>query len=261
MKQESITVREKESTVRIQVSQVNALRIKDITRKAVRVYADHKIGISGAEGESTDAVLLENAVQNLAAGIEYPYDLSRERKDHRTYNHQSLEPEELLQNAEEILAVLRRDYPDFNFSEFISSSEVHYKMKNSEGLDLEYKDAFFLVNLILKEKTTANLFDGALICQSRRFEPDLFWSFNRMFLEACRRKADLPKNRTMPVFTLGTSGILSFLGRALNGRRYAQGSSLFSGKLGTQLYSEKIMIDLNRNPKLKAGPFYDQGWF
>ena len=257
MKQEFITIREKEATARVQMSQVQAVRLKDITKKGVRVYKDGKIGISGAVGEASDTFLLESAKQNLRAGIDYPYPLTRDHQDHRSYNDKPMDSQELLDHAEQILAVLRNDYPDFSFSEFISSNEMTFHMRNSEGLDLEYKDAFFVLNLILKEKATANLFDGGLVCQSRLFEPKKFLEFNRGFLEAYRNKVDLPKDDVLPIFTLDTSSLMGFLGRALHGERFAKGSSLFSEKMGELLFSERIIIELLRDPEVALAPFFD----
>jgi hypothetical protein len=83
MEKEFITIHEKETAVKVQNTRVNAVRMKDIVKKGVRVYKDGKIGISGAVGEVPDEVLIENAVQNLDAGISYPYELSGNLKDHR----------------------------------------------------------------------------------------------------------------------------------------------------------------------------------
>lgn len=257
MRQEFITIREKETAARVQTSQVQAVRLKDIAKKGVRVYKDGKIGISGAVGEASDAFLLKSAEQNLDANIEYPYPLTKDIRDHRSYNDKPMDSRELLDQAEEILAVLRDEFPDFSFSEYIAVNEIEMQMRNSEGLDLEYRDAFFVAQLILKEKTTANLFDGGIVCQSRQFDLDRFLGFNRDFLEAYRNKVDLPKGDVLPVFTMDTSGLNGFLGRALHGERFTRGSSLFSGKLGEELFSERVNIDLLRDPKRSLRPFFD----
>lgn len=257
MKREFTTLREKETTARVQTSQIQAVRVKDITKKGVRVYKDGKIGIAGVVGDASDAVLLESAVQNLSAGIDYPYPLSSDRRDHRSYNKQPMSSQELLDHAEHILAILRKEFSDFSFSEAISTNELMIQMQNSEGLDLEYRDGFFMLTLILKEKATANLFDGALICQTRQFDPKRFLDFNQAFLKAYRNKVELPSGEMLPVFTLGTESTLAFIGRSLNGERFARGSSLFSGRLGDQLFSERITIELNRDPLLNGRPFFD----
>ena len=257
MKKEFITMRIKESAARVQNSEVTAVRVKDITRKGVRVYQDGKIGIAGVVGDAPEDVLLQGAMQNLNAGIAYPYPLTQNLKDHRCYNEQPMSSQELLEQAEGVLQILQKDYPDFAFSESISSIEQIVQMRNSEGLDLEYKDAVFALSLILKERATANLFDGALFCLTRDFDPDKFWDFNRSFLEAYRNKVELPEGDVLPVFMWDLSVLQSFLGRALHGERFARGSSLFSGKLGEQLFAEKVTIELNRDPATRIKPFFD----
>ena len=59
---------------------------------------------------------------------------------------------------------IRKEYSDFDFSETVSTNEITIEMRNSEGLDLEYKDAYFSLGLILREKKSANLFDGLIMC-------------------------------------------------------------------------------------------------
>lgn len=257
MKKEWITIQEKETTARVLASEIEAFRTKDITKKGVRVYKEGQIGISGVIGDATDTQLEDDAIENLSAGIKYPYSLQTNHQEHRSYNDRPMDWEELKDLAESILKILREEYPDFSFSQVISATETSYKMENTEGLDLNYSDAFFLLSLLLKEKSTANLFDGALVCQSRNFDLDQFWNFNRGFLEAYRTKVQLPEGEKLPVFTMDYASLLGFLGRALNGERYAQGGSLFSKRLEQQLFTDKITVELNRNPLVKTSPFFD----
>ena len=53
-------MRIKESAARVQNSEVTAVRVKDITRKGVRVYQDGKIGIAGVVGDAPEDVLLQD---------------------------------------------------------------------------------------------------------------------------------------------------------------------------------------------------------
>jgi PmbA protein len=155
---------EKETAAKVQNTRINAVRTKDIAKKGVLVYQDGKIGISGAIGEVAEDKLVENAVRNLGTGISYPYPLSKDRKDHRTYNDNPISAEELMSITESVLETLRKEYSDFDFSETVSTNEITIEMRNSEGLDLEYKDAYFSLGLILREKKSANLFDGLIMC-------------------------------------------------------------------------------------------------
>ncbi len=257
MKQESITIREKETAAKVQNTRINAVRTKDIAKKGVRVYEDGKIGISGAIGEVAEDKLVENAVRNLGTGISYPYPLSKDRKDHRSYNNNPMSAEELMSITESVLETLGKEYSDFDFSETVSANEVTIEMCNSEGLDLEYKDAYFALGLILREKKSANLFDGLIMCVCRQFDPDKFWAFNRSYLEAYRNPVALPEGDVLPVFVLTPDNLLGFLNKSLNGERFATGSSIFTGKLGEQLFNEKVTLEQNRNPLYNPEAFFD----
>lgn len=257
MEREFITIREKETAFRVQNTRINAVRTKDILKKGVRVYRDGKIGISGAVGDLPDDILIDSAVKNLSTNIEYPYKLSGDRKDHRNYNENPMTGEELLKHSEDILDVLRRDYPEFDFSERISAKEVRWTMTNTAGLDLEYRDAFISLGLILKEKKSANLFDGFLMYYGRSLDMDKFWAFNRDYLAAYNNPVPLPEADVLPVFTFEFGELIGFLAHCLNGERYAVGSSIFSGKLNEQLFNDKIVLKQNMDPIYRAEPFFD----
>ena len=257
MEKEFITIREKETAVRIQNTNINAIRTKDIVKKGLRVYKDGKIGISGAIGDIFDQALVDNAIENLSADISYPYDLSANLKDHRNYSKEKISSNELANLAEEILKRLREEYSDFDFSESINTKEITVSMKNTQGLDLEYKDAYMALGLILKEKKSANVFDGFLQYYGRSFDKDKFWQFNEELLAAYRKKVSLPEGETLPVFMFDFSELDNFLSRSLNGELYATGSSLFSNKMGEKLFNEKITIQQNRDPFHSAQPFFD----
>ena len=188
MQKEFITIREKETAVKIQNTKINAIRTKDITKKGVRVYKDGKIGISGAIGDISDEILVDNAIENLSANISYPYNLSGDLKDHRDYSKEKISSNELVELSEKILKKLRKEYSDFDFSERINTKEITYAMKNTQGLDLEYKDAYMSLGLILKEKKSANVFDGFLQYYGRTFDLDKFWEFNEELLVAYRKE-------------------------------------------------------------------------
>lgn len=257
MKTEFITIRNIETAAKISGTKIDAVRVKDIIKKGVRVYDNGKIGVSGAIGDIPDNVLIEKAVENLSTEIDYPYELEKELVDHRKYSEFSMSGEELLEVAEEILAELKSKYDQFLFSEKISVKEMIVRMRNSEGLDLEYKDAWFELGLILKEKSSANLFDGFVQYFGRTFDQQKFWDFNNGYLEAYGNSATLPDGEKLPVFVLDASELNGFMNKSLNGERYANGSSVLSGKLGEQLFNEKITFGQNFDSSMTFEPFFD----
>lgn len=257
MKTEFITIRKNETAVKIVGTKVNAVRIKDIIKKGARVYENGEIGVSGAVGDIPEKDLIEKAIENLSTQIEYPYDLETNLKDHRKYSNFSMSGEELLKLTEEILEKLKTNYDKFLFSETISVKETIVKMKNSEGLDLEYIDAWFELGLILKEKSSANLFDGLIQYFGRSFDKQNFWDFNKGYLNAYSKQVKLPEGEKIPVFILEDSELNGFLNKSLNGERYANGSSLLSGKLNEQLFNKKITFGQNFDSGMTFEPFFD----
>ncbi len=258
MKTEFITVREKETATKIQNTAIDAVRIKDIVKKGVRVFKDGKIGISGAIGNVSDQELLERAIANLSTGISYEFPLENNRQETRDLGHGEISPETLMSYTKEILETLRRDYPDFDFSEKIGTKQIEVTMRNSEGLDLTYRDAYFELGLVLKEKSSANLFDGFLQYYGRGFDPKAFWQFNRGYLEAYRNSVTLPEGKKLPVFMMDSQELAGILNKSFNGERFATGSSLISGKIGQQLFNTKIVMGQSSDSRLKFDAFFDR---
>lgn len=257
MKKEQITIKTRETALKIQNTSVNAVRIKDIVKKGVRVYDQDKIGIAGSIGESSEEELFNQAKQNLTAGIPYPYALSGDRKDHRNYQKEAPSSDDLLMKTEAILKMLREEYSDFDFSETIRTQHITHQMSNSEGLDLEYRDAWTSLGFIFKTKKSVNLFDGFLSYEGRTFVMEEVFASSRMMLGAYRKPLELPEADTLPVAMLHFKELNHFLCKSLNGENYATGSSIFSGKLQEKLFSDKIRLEQNRDPRYHAEKFFD----
>lgn len=257
MKSELLKIRYKETAAKIQNTKIDAIRMKDIVKKGARVHNNGFIGIAGALGDVPDNELLAKAEENLSIQIPYPYEIETSHKDHRTLNANPMHSKELFEHAENILTTLSTEFEDFDFSEKIATSEFEYHYTNSNGLDLKYEDAYFELGLVLKEKSSANLFDGFLMYKGRNFNAEKFISFNRECLNAYRNSVDLPEESKMPVFFLEFSEMIGMLNRSFNGEKYATGSSLFSGKLGEQLFNSKINISQNFDSETVFRPFFD----
>ncbi|MGX8795970.1 metallopeptidase TldD-related protein [Fusibacter sp. JL298sf-3] len=257
MKKEFLTQTTQEMAIKVRNTRVEAIRNKNITKKGVRVYKDGLIGISGAIGDVDDAVLLKQAEDNLKTRLPYPYALSAGVKDHRSYCENTTTASELLNHTTEILETLRTEYPAFDFSETALHKTSRVQLTNSEGLDLAFETTTYELGFLLKDKKSANLFDGFLLNSGHRFDPDAFWAFNRELLDAYSNEVPLPDKEEMPVIHLAPGVAQIFLNRSLNGERYALGSSLFSGKIGEKLFDERVTVEQSRDPLLFNEPFFD----
>lgn len=257
MKKENISIRRIETSIKLQASRINSIRVKDIERNAVRVYKDNKIGISGAVGSSSDEELTKQAIQNLTSNIPYPYELESNNKDHRDYTETRYSEEELMKMTEKIIDSLTKDFDDFIFSESVKSSKIDYKLKNSEGLDLRYQDERIDMGLIVKAKSSPNLFDTFIGYEGRTLDIDKFLAATKKQLTAERNKVELPKGEKVPVFFISPDSLGQFLLRQLNGELYGNKASLFDNKLGEKLFNEKFTLVQDNDPKTSYSPFFD----
>jgi PmbA protein len=257
MKQEHIRIKRKETSIKLQASEINSIRVKDIERNAIRVYKDGKIGISGAVGSMSLEELKQQAIKNLSSNIPYPYELEKNKKDHRDYTEMVYSENDLMNLTEAVLTSLKEEHDDFIYSESVKSVEIDRSFSNSEGLDLRYQDQHLEIGLIVKAKTSSNLFDTFLQWSGRNFDQEKFVSFSKEFLNAERNKVDLSQEGRLPVFFAGLDTIGGFLLRQLNGETYGNKASLFDGKLGEKVFNSKLTINQDRNPKETFIPFFD----
>ena len=257
MKTEWIKIARKETAIKIRNTKIEGVRNKNIVSKGVRVYENGCIGISGCIGDTPDETLLSQAKENLLVHIEYPFELENSHKDHRDYRKEKISPEALYDYTSAVLDILRSEYPQFDFSETSSIYDIHYTMQNTEGLDLVFQDSVYDFSLILKDKKTANLFDGFLTCTGRKMDIESFWKANHPLLKAYSTPVPLPDRDKLPVIFIGYDAFSGFLNRCLNGEAYGTGSSLFSGKLNQKLFDSRINVFQYANPERTLSPFFD----
>jgi len=257
MKNEIIKVNNKETSVKMQTSEIISLRAKDIDRTAVRVYKDEKIGISGAVGTSSIEELTTQAIENLSSNIKYPYELEKNRKDHRNYTEKQYSDKELMNLGKTLSDSFKNDFDDFIFNDSIKKIETDYRLTNSEGLDLRYQDSYLDFNFLVKSKDSANLFDTFSRYRGRNFDITRYLSTTKMQLDAERKNVELPKEEKVPVFFVELDSITDFLNSHLSGEVYGNETSLFNKKIGSKLFNEKVSIIQNNNSKYSYSCFFD----
>lgn len=257
MIKERLTLREKESTIKVLNTEIAAVRKKDIVKKGVRVYENDKIGVSGSVGDVSFDTLEERAIKNLQTNISYPYDLEKNFKKKVWISDNRVTHEAVLDEANEVLTFLKAEFDDFDFQETITVKDIAIEFENTEGIQLGYADSYFNIEMILKDKALANLFDGAIAYNGRNYDREKFITFNRDYLGAYRNKVDLPEGETLPVIVMSGDSVFSKMVMELNGERYGNGSSLLANKLNESVFNEKITIEQDLDPVRNYVPFFD----
>jgi len=148
-----------EISINIVQSNIESIRKKNITKTGFRVYENGFIGIAGAVGEVDNLDLEKRAIDNLKLKIPYPYEPSTNMVKTVDYRKEIFSHEEFVKEVEELLKILRQEFPDFIFSNKIYIQEFETKLINDVGLDLTHIDKAIVVEIIIKEKSSTNIFD------------------------------------------------------------------------------------------------------
>ncbi|HRW93853.1 MAG TPA: metallopeptidase TldD-related protein [Thermotogota bacterium] len=252
--------REKVEEISIQVEQtrVDAIRTKDITRNALRLIDGESIGIAGSLGDLDEAKLKEQAQASLQLHIPYPYAPSKDLQDHRQVDVEMPEEKDWLPEVEGFLQKIAKAVPGFSFSQKISRGRKTVSLQNSLSLDLLSEVSFLEIGLVIKDKKSKNIFDAFYAVEPKKWDPDSMLEEILRLVQAYEKPAQIEPGKWPVVFLGFDQTLQEKFAWELNGLSFGSGASLFSGKRGEKLFSEKLTLFQSRNPLDGfAGSFFD----
>jgi PmbA protein len=233
----------KEISINILQSNIKSVRKKDITKTGFRVYENGFIGIAGAVGKVDESELEKRAVENLKLEIPYPYEPSANLVKKVDYRKEALSHEELVKEVEELLKLLREEFPDFIFSNNIYIQDFETKLINNKGIDLTHIDRVVVAAIIIKEKNSVNVFDAFSSYVDREYSREKILNNIRETLTAYRNKVELPIKGKQPVVFLADDGLpLMKIIEEMNGYKVGTGASLFKDFIGEKKFSDKFTL-------------------
>ena len=107
----------------------------------------------------------------------------------------------MLKKSEELLEVIREEFPEFIFSNKIKSIETETILKNDAGLEYINYDRLFTTELIIKDKNSVNVFDTAVARGDREFDIEVILKDIRDYLSVYNNKVELPECNKIPVIS------------------------------------------------------------
>lgn len=258
MIKEKYTERIREISLNITQSMVDSIRQKDIKKTGLRVYENGHIGCAGAIGDYDEKELEKKAISSLEYKIPYnskPGESLTRRED----LYSDIIPEDkIVCEIDELLALLRREQPEFIFFNKINFTECEFSLENTRGLSLSYRDKYMDFSLVFKEKASVNVFDGGVGFRGRRYNQIQIINAVNDICNAYKNKVELPKEGILPVvFSADDTSPLGKFLTDLEGNKFGSNSSLFSGKLGQRLFSENFTLYQTNNPKDLPVSFFD----
>ncbi len=233
----------KEISINILQSNIKSVRKKDITKTGFRVYENGFVGIAGAVGKVDELELEKRAIENLRLEIPYPYEPSTNLVKKVDYRKETLSHEEFVKEVEELLEILKKEFPDFIFSNNIYIKDFETKLINNKGIDLTHIDRVVVASIVIKEKNSVNVFDALSTYIDREYSRDKILNNIRGMLTAYKNKIELPSKGKQPVVFIADDGLtLMKIVEEMNGYKVGTGASLFKDFIGEKKFSDKFTL-------------------
>lgn len=244
-----------ETSLNVSMSQIDSVRKKSITKSGCRVYADGFVGISGTLGDAT-VQTWDQAEANLALQVAYPFEPEKDCVRVRDLREMHLSDEAFIRSVEEILDLLRQEFPDFIFSNKVSLTQTEISLSNDAGLDLRSIDLTVNVGFLVKHKDSVNIFDTFLMRQERTLNPESLLQDAREMLTAFGKELPMPSAGKM-LAVVEPDLLLGKMLESLNGEAVARGASLFCNRLGSKVFSDAFSFCQDRTAEKMHTPFFD----
>lgn len=204
-----------------------------------RVYQDEKVGIYCQIGEISDEEGFLRAQKNLEERPRpYPFELESGKRQ-RDKTERQLTDKELMDTAKECMEYLCEKYPRFVFNvSFDQKWEVENRV-NDKGMDYSNTDCCVSVGIGFKHVESKDISDGYFGFSLRDFDKEVFSKMVDNYLGNYEKEVEFPEELIMDIQYYEVVGSLY---NHLNGENLSLGTSLLSGKIGEQVFSEKFTL-------------------
>lgn len=256
MEKEFIKVTQESVTLNVTAGKIDSFRQIEKTTGTVRVYENGCIGVAGCLGEPDEAELTKKAQEALAFGIPYPEALEGACETEELHDEEIIPIPAFIPTMQAFLDRLGELCPRFALSNKISMTYQKSEYRNSKGRHLLCSGRSLEIGLIAQNRGSGNLFDSGFFWQGSSFDAEkLLQQFKKEY-DAFYVSADIEPGR-YPVVMEPSTAFFSFFKHFI-GDLYAVGASLVSGKLGSQVFSEKLTVRDDHNPATADGAcFFD----
>jgi PmbA protein len=236
---------EKQIALEICKGEVSSVRNKTVTRQAARLFLSDKIQAASYCGQISDHDLLDRVKLATDTAIPYAYKPSSESSVICSLPRtKEVDAKSLMQMTTQTLEYLRRQAPQFIFSGKVVNQELRTSLVNNRDLKLSLDYTLTDCAIIYKHRKSASIMDGYFLCGSvsdHSFKETI--DANLPFLNVYENEVEWPSHESLPVVFSEGPPCLSKVGESLRIDRYSEGTSLYSGQLGKQIFNSAIQIE------------------
>lgn len=250
MKYDILTYTEESLTIDVVGGVVNSSRSKNITKKGVRLFENNKIYTTSFVGDISDADLVKKAQANKSVGIPYDYQLpeyqSMKVVDHESFKDPLSKIQEAIEGTQARLQGFSNEFV-FNgkFTRSINTVTIQNDSGAVYGKRFGHNDWYYL----FKKVGSPNLLDGYFQESGRTLDINEVLDKNFPYLEAFKNELKFQNGQYAVLFVEGGQ-LTHKLSESLRADKYCEGSALYSGKMGQQIFSKDFSIyDINYSPE------------
>lgn len=256
MRTELLKKKTKSVCANITGGEVDSLRLKTETSSTVRVYDNGFIGIAGKIGDADEEVLKKEALSNLERKIPYP-DLP-DKPLYKSINVKKdiVSDEKFLPYVKDLFKRVAKENPAFIINGKAYLNELDSSYSSGAGRDLSYKGNSFELDVIFKDKASANIMDGSFAAEDDKLIGDDFAADVKTKLDAYLKQVPHVKEDKIPVIMSGS--YFTFIIQHFIADVYCNGASLLNGKLKTKVFNDKFSALIDLTPEERIGvEFFD----
>ncbi len=243
-------------TVGIMGGEVASYRKKQEEKTTVRIYKDGYIGVAGAIGECDERELEKKAEKMLDNKIAYPCVSGEKIIRSESGPVLNVTDGEIVKLTEKLLARLAKETPDFLYSQSVRIMRSSSRYECDNGSRLSHRGEYILVGLIIKDKSSANVFDASYFVALTDYDEDKVVADVKRLYDAFHKDVEIEDGEYI-VSMNPEEFLVGFIADNFEGEKFSKGASLLSGKTGEKLFSEKVTMYMDYAKEPEASPFFD----
>lgn len=261
MIREIIRSRETEMTLGVLETRLASVRSRDIETTAVRVYDNGLVGIASGVGKVDIDDLTRRAVESLALEMPHAPGPVLSGVGHTSAGGETVTQRQLADQLESYLARVRSEHPNLMLGNKLGFERSEVEIQNDAGLHRSHSFAAIGGGLSIRVKGSPNILDGFVGFQLPTLDPDFLYEQSRRELALYDEPAvPLDAGETTIVWQ-GISSLEMKLRPGLVARNLDNGSSIFAGKMGQQLFSPRFSLASSRDTaRYGTAPFDAEGF-
>jgi predicted Zn-dependent protease len=254
MKYDILSIHEQSSTVKLEANEITSVKNSDIQRYGVRRFENGRQFQTSRLGEASGERLITDTKEWGGPGVPHEYGFAPAHEESRAGIAVA---QDHLAEFEDCSIDLAKRNPQFVFTGKCSVNNGRVDLTSNYGLKLQTSGGSCDWYVTYQRKGSGNMMDGFLFESTAKPQIRREFENHAEFLRAQMTEAAIKGGR-MPVLLVDSLAPLAKLRQSMVINRYKEGTCLFAGKLGEQLFSPQVtLLDRAYIPESGNNQFFD----